>query len=276
MAGCYMLALVIRTVGLVYFSACAVPGAAQDAHGYPRKPVRLVTASAGSQTDAMARIIGAKLAQAWAQPVVVENRVGAGGVIGATIVAKATSDGHTLLFQSPQFAVGAALSDKLPYDPIKDFAGIAFIGNSTLVILAANAIGVKSVKELMAYAKAQAKPILFSSAGAGTSTHMNGERFKLASGISATHVGFKGAADAVVEVAAGRVHFTVSALSVSLPMIRSGQVTPLAVIAGQRSPTLPELPLMREVFPDYGREARLCCWRRRPWRSRCGKKSPRM
>lgn len=249
-----MTALVIGTAVLATGLVFALPAYAQETRGYPSKPVRLVTASAGSQTDAMARILSAKLAEAWKQPVVVENRTGAGGVIGASIVAKAAADGYTLLFQSPQFAVGAALSDTLPYDPIKDFAGIAFIGNSTLVIVAANATGAKSVKELVAYAKAQAKPILFSSAGAGSSTHMNGERFKLITGIAATHVGFKGAGEAVVEVAAGRVHYSVPALSVALSMIRSGQVTPLAVIAAQRSPTLPELPLIREVFPHYGRD----------------------
>lgn len=227
---------------------------AQDARAYPSKPVRMVTASAGSQTDAMARIISARLAEQWKQPVVVENRSGAGGAIGASIVAKAAPDGYTLLFQSPQFAVAAALNEKLPYDVVKDFAGIARVGNSTVVLVVSPSLGVKSVQAFVAYAKAQAKTILFSSAGAGSSTHMNGERFKLIAGIAATHVGFKGAPEAVIEVAAGRVHYTVTALSVTLPLLRDGKILPLAVLSSQRSPALPDVPVMTEVFPGYGRD----------------------
>ncbi len=221
---------------------------------YPTKPVRLVTASAGSQTDAIARILGARLADIWKQAVVIENRSGAGGAIGASVVAKAAPDGYTLLLQSPQFAVGAALSEKLPYDPIKDFAGITFIGNSTLVLIASTAAGVQSVKEFIAFARAQAKPVLFSSAGAGSSMYMNGERFKLSAGIRATHVGFKGAAESVIEVAAGRMHYAVTALGVALPLIRDNKIIPLAVIAQQRSPSLPAVPVITEVMPNYGRD----------------------
>ena len=231
---------------------------AQNTSGYPTKPVRMVTASAGSQTDAMARIISAKLAEKWGQPVVVENRSGAGGAIGASIVAKAAPDGYTLLFQSPQFAVGAALNEKLPYDVLKDFAGIARVGNSTVVLITSPSFGVKSVKELIVFAKAQPKPVLFSSAGAGSSTHMNGERFKLTAGIAATHVGFKGAPEAVIEVAAGRVHYTVTALSVALPLLRDGKLTPLAMLSTQRSPSLPDVPIITEVFPGYGRDGAYC------------------
>lgn len=234
--------------------ALAAPALAQDARAYPAKPVRLVTGSAGSQTDALARIIAAKLADKWGQPVVVENRTGAGGAIGASIVAKAAPDGYTMLFQSPQFAVGAAIHERLPYDAVKDFAGIAFIGNSSLVMVTSPSYGVKSVKELVAFAKAHPKPILFSSAGAGSSTHMNGERFKLFTGIAATHVGFKGSADAVIEVAAARVHYSIPALITALPLISDRKVTPLALWAKQRSPALPDVPLITEVFPGYGRD----------------------
>jgi len=230
---------------------------AQNTSGYPTKPVRMVTASAGSQTDAMARIISAKLAEKWGQPVVVENRSGAGGAIGASIVAKAAPDGYTLLFQSPQFAVGAALNEKLPYDVLKDFAGIARVGNSTVVLITSPSFGVKSVKELIVFAKAQPKPVLFSSAGAGSSTHMNGERFKLTAGIAATHVGFKGAPEAVIEVAAGRVHYTVTALSVALP----------------RCPTCPS---SLKCFPVMAATAPTVCWRRQEHRGRCLRASARM
>src|SRR5689334_13985930 len=225
-------------------SLCAL---CQGQPNFPTKPVRLVTSSAGSQTDLLARLIGSKLSEMWGQPVVIENRTGAGGAIAASIVAKAAPDGYTLLFQSPQFAVGAALHENLPYDPLKDFAGISRIGNSTVVLITTPSLGIKSVRDLVALAKTRSTPILFSSAGAGSSTHMNAERFKLAAGIPAKHVGFKGAAEAVIEVAAGRVHYSIPAMNTALPMIRDGKLTPLAVLIPQRSPTLPDVPTMMEI-----------------------------
>lgn len=241
----------------VAFLACALcicPAHAQDTRGYPVKPVRVLTVGAGSQSDSVTRIVAGKLAELWKQPVVVENRPGAGGAMSASIVAKAAPDGYTLLLQSSQFAVNAALNDKLPYDVVKDFAGIAFLGGSALVLITSNVTGAKTVKEFVAYAKAQAKPVLFSSAGAGSSSHMNAERFKLTVGIPATHVGFKASPEAALEVAAGRVHYAVVAVSVALPMIRSGQSVPLAVISPRRSATLPEIPLMTDTYPNYGRD----------------------
>jgi tripartite-type tricarboxylate transporter receptor subunit TctC len=241
-------------VALVAFVTCSDPVRAQDPRSYPVKPVRMLTVGAGSQSDSVTRIVSSKLAELWKQPVVVENRPGAGGALSASIVAKAAPDGYTLLLQSSQFAVNAALNDKLPYDVVKDFAGVAFLGGSALVLVVSNATGVKSVKEFVAYAKAQPKPVLFSSAGAGSSAHMNGERFKLTAGIPATHVGFKSSPEAALEVAAGRVHYAVVAVSVALPMIRAGQSTPLAVVSPRRSTMLPEVALMTETFPNYGRD----------------------
>jgi tripartite-type tricarboxylate transporter receptor subunit TctC len=241
----------------VAFLTCTLwvcPAHAQDTRGYPVKPVRVLTVGAGSQSDSVTRIVAGKLADLWKQPVVVENRPGAGGAMSASIVAKASPDGYTLLLQSSQFAVNAALNEKLPYDVVKDFAGIAFLGGSALVLITSNATGVKTVKEFVAYAKAQAKPVLFSSAGAGSSSHMNAERFKLTAGIPATHVGFKASPEAALEVAAGRVHYAVVAVSVALPMVRSGQSVPLAVISPRRSVALPEVPLMTDTYPNYGRD----------------------
>lgn len=246
-----------RPNAAVTILACAIfvgPAIAQDARGYPFKPVRVLTVGAGSQADSLTRIVTSKLADLWKQPVVVENRPGAGGALAASIVAKAAPDGYTLLLQSSQFAVNAALNEKLPYDVVRDFAGIAFLGGSALVLLVSNATGAKTVKEFVAYAKAQPKPVLFSSAGAGSSSHMNAERFKLTTGIPATHVGFKSSPEAALEVAAGRVQYAVVAVNVALPMIRSGQSTPLALISPRRSATLPDVPLMTETYPNYGRD----------------------
>jgi tripartite-type tricarboxylate transporter receptor subunit TctC len=246
--------LVKLAVAVSFVVAPVLPVCAQDTRHFPVKPVRLVTSSAGSLTDVLARIIAAKFADKWGQPVVVENRTGAGGAIAAAIVAKAAPDGYTMLFQSSQFAVSAAIHEKLPYDAVRDFAGIAFIGNTTLVLVTSPAYGAKTVPEFIAFAKAQPKPILFSSASAGSAMYMNGERFRLTTGIPAQHIGFKGAPESVLEVAAVRVHYALPALNTALPMVRDNKLTPLAVIAKQRSQALPEVPMMTEIFPNYGRD----------------------
>ena len=245
----------LKTVVAIFAcTLCVCPASAQDTRAYPVKPVRVLTVGAGSQSDSLTRIVTSKLGELWKQPVVVENRPGAGGALSASIVAKAAPDGYTLLLQSSQFAVNAALNEKLPYDVVKDFAGVAFLGSSALVLIVSSATGAKTVKDFVAYAKAQPKPVLFSSAGAGSSSHMNAERFKLTSGIPATHVGFKSSPDAALEVAAGRVQYAVVAVGVALPMIRAGQSMPLALISQRRSAALPDVPLMTETFPNYGRD----------------------
>ena len=147
---------------------------------------------------------------------VIENRTGAGGTIGTGLVAKATPDGHTLLISSAAFTISAALHTNLPYDSIKDFAGVTRLGFSTTALVVPPSLGVRSVKELIALA--QAKPLFFSHAGIGSSTHMNGERFRLAAGIKVVPVGFKGASDATIEVIAGRVQFAIVGLAGSLAL----------------------------------------------------------
>src|SRR6185436_231232 len=134
-------------------------------------------------------------------------------------VAKAVPDGHTLLLQSPQFAIAAALQTNLPYDTLKDFAGVTRIGFSTVVLVVSPSLGVKSVKELIALAQAKPGQFFYSSGGAGTSMHMNSERFRVAAGIKATHVGFKSPPEALIEVIAGRVHWALPGLGPALPLI---------------------------------------------------------
>lgn len=236
----------------VAIAIAAVTCCAQTGQNFPTKPVRIVVPfSPGSQSDVMARLIGPKLSESWGQPVVVENRTGAGGTIATGIVAKATPDGHTLLLSSSAFVVGAALHTSLPYDPLKDFAGITQIGFSTSALVVAPALGIKTVKDLIALAQAKPGQILFSSSGAGGGSHMLGERFRLAAGIKVTHVGFKGASDAVIEVMAARVHFCIQSLASTLHFIRDGRLVPLAVVTPRRSPLLPEVPAMAEVLPGY-------------------------
>jgi len=243
----------------VFLAAAAVAAAAYPAHTqtrqtYPARPVRLVAGVPGSPSDILARSLSSKMADTWGQPVVVENRSGGTGMIAASIVARAPADGHTLLLISAQFAIGAVLIPNLPFDPLKDFAGVTQLGYSTSALTVNPSLGVKSVKEFIAYAQARPGQIFFSDGGAGSSTHINAERFRYAAGIKAQHVGFKGTPEALLEVLAGRVHYCIVGLGAGLPLIRDGRLVALAVSTPQRSPLLPDVPPLPEVLPEFGRE----------------------
>lgn len=233
----------------------AIPDIAHAQQKFPTKPVRfIVPFSPGGGTDSMARIIALKMSENWGQPVVIENRTGAGGAIGTAIVAKATPDGHTILVSSPGYAINAALSQKLPYDPLKDLVGVTQIGYSTSTLVVPPALGVKSLQEFIQYAQARPGKIFFSSGGAGSSTHLNGEKFRLAAGIKAVHVGFKGSSDAMLEVVAGRVHYVITGLLTSMSYIQDGRLIPLGVATPTRAPLLPDVPTIAEVLPGYKRD----------------------
>lgn len=252
-----MRALRTLTIGMVIAAGMATlvtPGYAQTGQKFPSKPVRVVTGAFGSPSDILTRTIGPKLSEIWGQPVVAENRAGAAGMIGANLVAKAAPDGYTLLLISAQFAILAALQSNLPYDPLKDFAGVTQIGFSTSALVVAPALGVKTVKEFIAFAQAKPGQIFFSSGGAGSSTHINAEQFRFAAGIKAVHVGFKGTPDALIEVLGGRVHYCIVGLGAALPFIKDGRLVALAVSTPERSPLLPSVPAMAEVLPGFGRE----------------------
>jgi len=247
--------IVIAFVIVAGTAVLAAPGWAQTKQEFPTRSIRVVVpSSAGGTQDTLARLIGPKLSDVLGQPVVIENRSGAGGMIGASIVAKAAPDGYTYLLASPGFAVNAALRANLPYDPREDFTGVAQIGYSTTVLNVTPQLGVKSVKELIALGQAQPGRILFGSSGAGSSTHMSAERFRLAAGIKAQHVGFKGQPEFLLEIAAGRIHFGVGGLGPALPFIRDGKLLPLAVTTPQRSALLPDVPTSAEVLPAWGRD----------------------
>jgi len=233
----------------------AMPLYAQAQEKYPTKPIRFVVPfSPGGSTDSLARLVAQKMSENWGQAVVIENRTGAAGTIGAAIVAKATPDGHTLLVSSSSFAISAALNPSLPYNPHKDFAGVTRIGFSKSILVVTPSLGVKTLKDFIDYGRARPGKILFSSAGAGTSTHLNGEKFRLAAGIKAVHVGFKGSADAMLEVVAGRVHYVVTGLLVTLPYIQDRRLVPLGVVMPTRSPLLPDVPTIAETMPGYKRD----------------------
>lgn len=246
-----------RVTGVVLMCACAVVAAQPKppaAAKYPVKPVRMLSGAFGGPADNLARIIGPKLSDMWGQPVVVESRPGAAGTIAANILAKAAPDGYTLLLISAQFTIGAAMHAKLPYDPLKDFAGVTQIGFSTSVLPVHPTLGPKTLKDFIAYAKDRPGKILFSSGGAGSSTHLSAERFNSAAGIKAVHVGFKGTPDALLEVAGGRVQYCIVGLGSALPLIKNNQLLPLGVSTPQRSPMLPDVPAIPEVVPSFGRD----------------------
>ena len=235
--------------------AAAAPGFAQAQKNFPSKPIRLVAPfSPGGTSDVLGRMMSAKMSETWGQSVIVENRTGTGGTIGTGIVAKAAPDGHTLLLTSAAFVISAALYPNLAYDARKDFASITRVGFSTTALVVSSNLGVKSVKDFIAFAQAKPGQIFFSSAGAGSSIHMNGERFRIAAGIKVVHVGFKGASDAILEVLAERVHYCIVGLAGSLPFIKDGRLLALGVGTPQRSPLLPDVPTIADTLPGYARD----------------------
>jgi tripartite-type tricarboxylate transporter receptor subunit TctC len=243
------------TAVLAIGSVLAVPGLAQAQQKFPTKPIRLVVAfTPGGTTDILARMVTPGMSEAFAQPIVIENRPGAGGVLAATLVAKATPDGYTLLATSAAVAISAVLSGNAQYNPLKDFVGVAELGYSTTVLVVTPSLGVKTVKELAALANTKPSKLLFGSVGAGSSTHLSGERFRIAAGFKAQHIGFKGQSEFLIEIIAGRIHFGSSGLMVSLPFIKEGRLVALAVATAQRSPVLPDVPAAPEVVPGWGRD----------------------
>lgn len=215
---------------------------------YPAKPIRMVVPfTPGSATDMIARLIGPMLTERRGRPVVVDNRVGAGGIVAAEIVAAAEPDGHTLMVIGSGFAGSAALNSKLPYDSIEDFAGVTQILTTPLVLVVSPALGVTSVKDLIALAKQESRQINFGSAGLGSGTHYSAELFKLASGISAVHVPYRGSPQALTDTMSGRVHFFMSPILPGVPLIKSGKLLALGVTTRERALPLPDVPTISEA-----------------------------
>ena len=244
---------VITIAGLTLVVSLASPRDAGAQPKFPSRPVRfIVSTTPGATPDLLARMFAPKFSEAWGQPVVVENRPGASGTLAALLVAKAAPDGYTIHIVSPAFAIRAALIPDLPYDTVKDFATLGEIGAGNAVVVAAPQIGVQTVKELIAYANANPGKVFFGSAGAGTATHMGGERFRLAAGIQAKHVGFKGQSEFQIEIVAGRIQFGSTGLTTALGLIKEGKLNALAV--AQRTPLLPQVPSYSEALPGWTRD----------------------
>src|SRR6266498_3480420 len=216
--------------------------------GYPNKPVHVVVPfTAGSATDILARTYGQKLSEMWSQPVVVDNRPGAGGTIGAAVVAKSPPDGYTLLVHSAAQAYNPSIYANLSYDTGKDFVDIAALGGQPNVLVVAPSSGIKTVAELIAQAKQKPGQLNFGSAGTGSGTHINGEKFKLAAGIDVVHIPYKGTPEALTDTIAGRVTYFFSPISAALPFVRDGKLVALAVSTAKRSSALPNVPTVAEA-----------------------------
>ena len=226
--------------------ACAWVGPA-PAQGYPSKPVHMIVSfTAGSATDILARTYGQKLSEMWGQPVLVENRPGAGGTIGEAVVAKTPGDGYTLLVNSAAQAYNPSIYQNLSFDTTKDFADIAALGGQPNVLVVSPSLGVKTVGELIALAKQKPGQLNYASAGTGSGTHINGEKFKLAAGIDVVHVPYKGSPEALTDTIAGRVTYYFSPISAALPFVREGKLVALAVSTVKRSSALPNVPTVAE------------------------------
>jgi len=218
------------------------------AHAFPDKPVRVIVAfTPGGVTDIIARTLAAKLAELWKQPVVVENRAGAGGSLAAVAVARASADGYTLLVHSSGYAVNAALNPALPYDPQRDLVAVAPLASQAMVLVVNPAAGPKSVPELIAAAKAEPGALAYGSAGIGSGAHFSAEQFRIAAGIEVLHVPYKGGAEAINDTAAGRLAFTFNTITLALPYLRDGRLLALGVTGLQRSDLLPQVPTIAEA-----------------------------
>ena len=228
--------------------ALAGPLAAQAQGSYPNRPIKVVVPfAAGSTTDIIARAITDKMSQSMGQPVVVDNRGGASGTVGQAAVAHAAPDGYTVMIHSSSHTVSPSTFAKLPFDTLADFAPITPISSTPNVLVMSPSKNIRSLQDLLAAARAKPGALNFASAGQGSATHLNAEKFKMAAKIDATNIPFKGSAEAVNEVMSGRVDYYFSPIAPVIGQIRGGQLVPLAVGSPKRASALPDVPTTAEA-----------------------------
>jgi len=236
----------LRKLGLALLTTLAVNIA--FAQSYPNRPVRVIIPfPPGGTLDAVGRMLAQKLSEQMGQPFVIENKPGGNGVIGAELVAKGPSDGYTLLIGTVGIhAINGALYEKLSYDPIADFTPICFLASTPNVLIVSKQLGVKSLKELIALAKAKPNNLTFGSSGTGTSIHMSGELFKDLAGVEIRHIPYRGRAQSLPDLVSGRISMLFDNLSSALPLIKNNEVIALGVTTLKRSPSAPEIPTLAE------------------------------
>jgi tripartite-type tricarboxylate transporter receptor subunit TctC len=239
--------------GLLLVALCMQPASAQELADYPSKPIHiLVGFTPGGGPDITARYIAVKLTEAWKQQVIVDNRPGAGGTVAAGTVARATPDGTMLLSVSSAHAIAPVLYSNLTYDTFKDLSGITLSATSKYVLVVSPSLGIKSLRELIAAARAKPGSLNFSSAGVGSGTHFAGEMFKSMAAIDVVHVPFKGIPEALTETMTGRVQFFMAPIANAVSQVKEGKLVGLGVSSAERDPLLPEMPTIAESgVPGY-------------------------
>ena len=232
---------------------CAIATLSATAAGYPEKPIRILTPfSAGSVTDLLARPLAAKLAEAWGQPVVVDNRTGAGGSIAAEIVAKANPEGYTLLVGATgPTIINPLLVKTLGYDAQRAFTPITLTATNNLLLTVTPSLPAKSVRELIELARAKPGQLRYGSPGIGSSPHLTGELLQSMAGIDLVHVAYKGSPQYTIDLLAGRIDFVFAAAGALLPHIKSGRLRLLAVGSASRDPAMPDVPAVNETVPGF-------------------------
>jgi tripartite-type tricarboxylate transporter receptor subunit TctC len=232
---------------------CMLIAGAVHAQRYPAKPIRIIVPfPAGGIADLYARIVGQRVADGWGQPVLVENRTGAGGNIGADAVAKSAPDGYTLVMGSfGTHAVNVSLFSSMPYDPVRDFAPIALVLEAEGLLVVHPSVPAKNVGELIAHARANPGKLTFASAGMGTASHLAGELFKAMAKVDMTHVPYKGNVPAITDLLAGQTSLLFATMPTVLPQAKAGKLRALATIGSSRSAAAPELPTVAETLPGF-------------------------
>jgi tripartite-type tricarboxylate transporter receptor subunit TctC len=236
----------------IWLFVIAILAGTVQAQDFPNRPVRLVVPfAAGGSSDTVSRLIAQKMTASLGQPVVVENRPGAGGNLGADSVAKSKPDGYTLLFAAGSFAINTALYSKLPYDPVKDFEPVSLICTVTGILVAHPSVPAKNVEELIALVRSQPGRVNFASAGSGTVPHLAGELFKMKGKVDITHVPYKGSGPALTDLIGGQVQIMFANMPGTMQHVRTGRLRVLAVATEKRSPLLPDVPAIAESIPGF-------------------------
>jgi tripartite-type tricarboxylate transporter receptor subunit TctC len=238
-----------RFVAALVALAASLPAQAQ----YPNKPIRVVVPfAAGGTSDILARAIGPRITEVWGQPVIVENRTGANGNVGADFVAKSAPDGYTMLLSDVgALAINPSVYPGMPFDPAKDFSPIVMVSYSPHVLAVHPSLPVKDVKELIAYAKANPGKLNFANSGTGGAPHLAGVEFAARTGVQWAYIPYKGGSAAVTDVIAGNANVLFNGMLATYPSVKAGRLRGLAVSSAQRVPSAPELPTVAETLPGF-------------------------
>ena len=246
-------AVFARALAVAWLLPAAAVAAADGAGAYPQRPIRLVVAqTAGGNADFVARSYAQRLAERLGQQIVVDNRPGGGGVIGTELVVRAAPDGYTLLLAPTSHGINPSILDKLPYDSVRDLAPISLLGTAPNMLVVGSGFAPRTVREIIAAARAQPGKLHYSSSGVATSPHLAGALFCHLAGVDMQHVAYKGGPAAMIAVSSGEADMSFGSMASALPLVRAGKLRPVAITARMRWPSLPELPTVAESgLPGY-------------------------